>query len=69
MHQSHRSVPERGLGFWFLERWAKEVKHRAKVAEVFCGEEGMEKILYLALSHMNEAFRSRRLQGFTEIIK
>ncbi|MBC7217815.1 MAG: IS256 family transposase [Candidatus Caldatribacterium sp.] len=50
-----------------LERLAKEVKRRTKVVEVFCGEEAVEKLLYLVLSHLNEAWGSRRLRGFAEI--
>ncbi|MBC7109203.1 MAG: IS256 family transposase, partial [Methanomassiliicoccales archaeon] len=37
-----------------LERLAKEVKRRTKVVEVFCGEEAVEKLLYLVLSHLDE---------------
>ncbi|MBC7109094.1 MAG: transposase, partial [Methanomassiliicoccales archaeon] len=50
-----------------LERLAKEVKRRMKVVEVFCGEEAVEKLLYLVLSHLNEAWGARRLRGFAEI--
>ncbi|MBC7318265.1 IS256 family transposase [Candidatus Bipolaricaulota bacterium] len=50
-----------------LERLAKEVKRRTKVVEVFCGEEAVEKLLYLVLSHLNEAWGARRLRGFAEI--
>ncbi|MDR5695266.1 MAG: IS256 family transposase [Armatimonadota bacterium] len=50
-----------------LERLAKEVKLRAKVVEVFCGEEAVEKLLYLVLSHLNERLEGRRLRGFAEI--
>lgn len=50
-----------------LERLAKEVKRRTKVVEVFCGEEAVEKLLYLVLSHLNEAWGARKLRGFAEI--
>ncbi|MBC7109163.1 MAG: transposase [Methanomassiliicoccales archaeon] len=50
-----------------LERLAKEVKRRTKVVEVFCGEEAVEKLLYLVLSHLNVAWGARRLRGFAEI--
>lgn len=50
-----------------LERLTKEVKRRTKVVEVFCGEEAVEKLLYLVLSEVNERLRNRRLRGFAEI--
>lgn len=50
-----------------LERLAKEVKRRTKVVEVFCGEEAVEKLLYLVLSNLNERLENRRLRGFAEI--
>jgi len=50
-----------------LERLSKEVKRRAKVVEVFCGEEAVEKLLYLVLSHLDEAWGGQRLRGFAEI--
>uniref|UniRef100_A0A7V4DG63 IS256 family transposase n=1 Tax=Candidatus Caldatribacterium californiense TaxID=1454726 RepID=A0A7V4DG63_9BACT len=50
-----------------MERLAKEVKRRTKVVEVFCSEEAAEKLLYLVLSALNEAWGSRRLRGFAEI--
>lgn len=50
-----------------LERLAKEVKRRTKVVEVFCGEEAVEKLLYLVLRHLDEAWGARRLRGFAEI--
>jgi transposase-like protein len=50
-----------------LERLAKEVKRRTKVVEVFCGEEAVAKLLYLVLSHLDEAWGARRLRGFAEI--
>jgi len=39
-----------------LERLAKEVKRRTKVVEVFCGEGAVEKLLYLVLSQLDEAW-------------
>jgi transposase-like protein len=50
-----------------LERLAKEVKRRTKVVEVFCGEGAVEKLLYLVLSRLDEAWGARRLRGFAEI--
>ena len=50
-----------------LERLAKEVKRRTKVVEVFCSEEAAEKLLYLVLSELDEAWGTRRLRGFAEI--
>ncbi|MBC7218418.1 MAG: transposase [Candidatus Caldatribacterium sp.] len=50
-----------------LERLTKGVKRRTKVVEVFCGEEAVEKLLYLVLSHLNEAWGARKLRGFAEI--
>ncbi len=50
-----------------LERLAKEVKRRTEVVEVFCGEEAVEKPLYLVLAEMNEALLRGRLRGFVEI--
>jgi len=50
-----------------LERLAKEVKRRTKVVELFCGEGAVERLLYLVLSQMDEAWGARRLQGFVEI--
>jgi len=37
------------------------------VVEVFCGEEAVEKLLYLFLSHLDEAWGGQRLRGFAEI--
>jgi len=51
-----------------LERLAKEVKRRTKVVEVFCGEEAVEKLLYLVLAEMNERLGGRRLGGFAELM-
>ncbi|MEM1684381.1 MAG: transposase, partial [Nanopusillaceae archaeon] len=51
-----------------LERLAKEVKRRTKVVEVFCGEEAVEKLLYLVLSNLNERLEGRRLRGFAEVL-
>ena len=48
-----------------LERLAKEVKRRT--VEVFCGKEAVAKLLYLVLSHLDEAWGARRLPGFAEI--
>jgi len=50
-----------------LERLAKEVKRRTKVVEVFCREEAAEKLLYLVLSELDQAWGARRLRGFAEI--
>jgi len=50
-----------------LERLAKEVKRRTKVVEVFSSEEAAEKLLYLVLSELDEAWGTRRLRGFAEI--
>ncbi|MEM1684372.1 MAG: transposase, partial [Nanopusillaceae archaeon] len=50
-----------------LERLAKEIKRRTKVVEVFCGEEALEKLLYLVLSNLNERLEGRRLRGFAEM--
>jgi transposase-like protein len=50
-----------------LERLAKEVKRRTTVVEVFCGEEAVANLLYLVLSHLDEAWEARRLRGFAEI--
>ncbi|MCS7240930.1 MAG: transposase [Candidatus Bipolaricaulota bacterium] len=50
-----------------LERVAKEVKRRTKVVEVFCGEEAVEKLLYLVLRSLNERQEGRRLRGFAGI--
>jgi len=50
-----------------LERLAKEIKRRTKVVEVFCGEGAVEKLLYLVLSQLDEAWGVRRLRGFAEI--
>jgi len=50
-----------------LERLTKEVKRRTKVVEVFCGEEAVEKLLYLVLANLNERLEARRLRGFAEI--
>ena len=50
-----------------LERLAKEVKRRTKVVEVFCNEDAAEKLLYLVLSQLDEAWGARRLRGFAEI--
>jgi len=49
------------------ERLAKEVKRRTKVVAVFCSEEAAEKILYLVLSQLDEAWGARRPRGFAEI--
>jgi putative transposase len=51
-----------------LERLAKEVKKRTKVVEVFCGEEAVEKLLYLVLCDLNEVLGTRRLRGFAEML-
>ncbi len=51
-----------------LERVSKEVKRRTKVVEVFCGEEAVEKLLYLVLSNLNERLEGRRLRGFAEAL-
>uniref|UniRef100_UPI00260BC350 transposase n=1 Tax=uncultured Thermanaerothrix sp. TaxID=1195149 RepID=UPI00260BC350 len=51
-----------------LERVSKEVKRRTKVAEVFWGEEAVEKLLYLVLCHLNERLEGRRLRGFAEAL-
>ena len=37
-----------------LEQFAKEVKGRTKVVEVFCGEGAVEKLLYRVLSQLDE---------------
>lgn len=50
-----------------LERLVKEVKRRVKVVEVFCGEEAVEKLLYLVLSGLNERLGARRIRGFAEV--
>jgi hypothetical protein len=50
-----------------LGRLAKEVKRRTKVVEVFCDEGAVENLLYLVLSHLDEAWGARRLRGFAEI--
>jgi putative transposase len=50
-----------------LEGLAKEIKRRTKVVEVFCGEGAVEKLLYLVLSQLDEAWGVRRLRGFAEI--
>jgi len=50
-----------------LEQPAKEVKRRTKVVEVFCSEEAAEKLLYLVLRALDEAWGTRRLRGFAEI--
>ena len=51
-----------------LEGFAKEVKRRTKVVEVFCSEEAAEKLLYLVLSQLDEVWGTRRLRGFAEIL-
>ncbi|MGC8817712.1 MAG: transposase, partial [Candidatus Hadarchaeum sp.] len=50
-----------------LERLVKEVKRRVKVVEVFCGEEAVEKLLYLVLRSLPERLEGRRLRGFAEV--
>jgi transposase-like protein len=50
-----------------LERLAKEVKRRPKFVEVFCGEGAVAKLLYLVLSHLDEAWGARRFREFAEI--
>ncbi len=45
----------------------KEVKRRTKVVEVFCGEEAVEKLLYLVLAGLNERLEGRRPRGFAEV--
>lgn len=50
-----------------LERLAKKLKRRTRVVEVFCGEEALEKLLYLVLSNLNECLEGRRLRGFAEM--
>ena len=50
-----------------LKRLAKEVKRRTNGVEVFCNEDAMEKLLYLVLSQLGEAWGARRLRGFAEI--
>ena len=47
---------------------AKEVKRRTKVVEVFCGEEAVEKFLYLVVSHVNERLEGRQLRDFAETL-
>jgi len=44
------------------------VKRRAKVVEVFCGEEALVELLYLVLSNLNERLEGRRLRGFAEVL-
>ena len=46
-----------------LERLAKEVKRWTKVVEVFCSEEAAEKLLYLVLSQLDEAWGAPRVCG------
>jgi len=50
-----------------LERLAKEVKRRAKVVEVFCGEGTVERLLYLVLSQLDEAWGAPKPREFAEI--
>ena len=45
----------------------KGVKRRTKVVEMFCSEGAVEKLLYLVLSQLDEAWGARRLRGFREI--
>jgi len=49
------------------ERLEKEVKRRTQVVEVFCGEGVVEKLLYLVLGQLDEAWGVRRLRGLAEI--
>ena len=51
-----------------LERLAKEIKRRTKVVEVFCGEGAVEKLLYLVLSQLDEAWGTLTLRRFAEIL-
>jgi len=44
-----------------LERLAKEVKRRTKLVEVFCSQAAVEKLLYLVLPQVHEAWGARRL--------
>jgi transposase-like protein len=44
-----------------LERLAKEVKRRTNGVEVFCNEDAAEKLLYLVLSQLDEAWGARGL--------
>ena len=37
------------------------------MVEVFCSEEAAEKLLYLVLRALDEAWGTRRLRGFAEI--
>ncbi|MEM4531530.1 MAG: hypothetical protein QXY39_06665 [Thermofilaceae archaeon] len=37
-----------------------------KVVEGICGEEAVEKLLYLVLGNLNERLEGRRLRGFAE---
>jgi hypothetical protein len=65
-------VPTKSVRRYFyttnqLERLAKEIKRRTKVVEVFCGEGVVEKLLYLVLHQLNEAWGARRVRGFAEI--
>jgi putative transposase len=50
-----------------LERLVKEVKRRTNGVEVFCNEDAAEKLLYLVLSQLGEAWGARGLRGFSEI--
>ena len=37
------------------------------MVEVFCSEEAKEKLLYLVLSELDQAWGARKLRGFAEI--
>ena len=50
-----------------LERLAEEVRRRTKVVGAFCSQAAVEKLLYLVLRQLHEAWRARRLRGFAEI--
>lgn len=43
-----------------------QLERRVKVVEVFCGEQVVEKLLYLVLSDLNERLGTRRLRGFAQ---
>ena len=46
---------------------AKEVKRRTKVGETFCSEDAVEKLFYLFLSQLDEAWGARKLRGFAKM--
>ena len=50
-----------------LEHGSKEVKRRTKVV-YSRGEEGVEKLLYLMLSNLNERSEGHRLRGVAEAL-